>query len=499
MTDSISAAWNPDCGYSHCPAACTESILTLDMDGTVSACNRFTEQLLGCSESDVVGRSFVSLIGTGKERFHEVLSAVFQGKTGHLEVGIKSLNEAEIPVSLSIALSRARKRSTPHIAVICHDLRPLRTLEIQLHERDQFFASIVRNSADAIITLDTEERVTSWNKGAEAIYGYSEAEMLGHQLNVLIPDDLGGQAELDQISMAVRADGYLRSHQADRLRKDGQRIKVIFTRTAIKDQQGNVVGFSTVIKDITHQKLAERHLAQMEKLSAIGEVAAGLAHEIKNPLAGIKGAIEIIHDGMPEGHSHRLILSDVLAEVSRIDRAVMNLLSYSRPRNPNWARVDVVRLVQNVFSLIQTMADSRQIELQLISHADTLTIIGDENELRQLFMNLFLNSLEAIEKRGRITVRFKHRSDHRVQISVEDTGPGVTSEMATRVFQPFYTTKTHGTGLGLATCKRIVTDHGGDIHVQNKRAGGAQFMIELPIGTASNGISSNEAAGQGPA
>jgi signal transduction histidine kinase len=219
----------------------------------------------------------------------------------------------------------------------------------------------------------------------------------------------------------------------------------------------------------------------MEKLSAIGELAAGLAHEIKNPLAGIKGAIEIIRDSLAPEHAHSQILGEVLSEVSRIDRSVVNLLSYSKPRKPDFHKVDLVNLVENVISFLKKVADSQDICLHVVIPSEVPHLTGDENELKQLFMNLILNSLEAIQEKGNVWVKVKCPFDSMVNIVVADDGPGIPSEQVGKIFQPFFTSKKNGTGLGLATCKRIVANHDGFIRVQSKPGEGTRFTIDLPL------------------
>jgi PAS domain S-box-containing protein len=198
--------------------------------------------------------------------------------------------------------------------------------------------SILRNSADAIFTLDSQERITTWNKGAEAIFGYSEEEMLGQSLDILLPPYLSEKKELEQISRISRNEGFLRSYQTQRLTKDRQLIDVIFTRTAIKDPEGKLIGFSSVLKDVTEQKSLDRHLAQMESFRN-GELTAGLAHEINH--YGIKGAIEIICDSLPEDHPH--CHPSRSSEVRRIDRSD-ELVVLLETRKPDFVRTDPVEL-----------------------------------------------------------------------------------------------------------------------------------------------------------
>jgi signal transduction histidine kinase len=297
----------------------------------------------------------------------------------------------------------------------------------------------------------------------------------------LLPDHLSGQGELEKISRIASSEGLLRSYQTQRLTKDGRLIDVLFTRTAIKDDQGNLVGFSSVLKDITEQKLIDRHMVQMEKLSAIGELAAGLAHEIKNPLAGIKGAIEVIRDTMSEENPHRMILAEVLSEVSRIDRCVLNLLSYAKPKRPEFMKTNLVGIIRDVLSFLHKVADAKGILLNLQLNGEIPPVTGDENDLKQLFMNLILNSIEAIEEKGHVWIRTKITADLRLNVEISDDGPGIPPDRLDKIFQPFYTSKKQGTGLGLATCKRIVSEHGGEIQVESELGCGTRVFIELPL------------------
>ena len=347
--------------YQHCRMVCNEAIFTVGRDWRVSSFSEGAQHLFGYSSAEVTGLPLDLLL---KDRTAELIRIKqlleTAGDVQEFESVMLGKSGNEIPVRMSASFLKEPDGRLNGLIALCHDLTPIRELKTAIEQRDRFFASILRNSADAIFTLDAEEKITSWNKGAEAIFGYTEEEMLGKSLEVLMPEHLKEEKELEKISAVAQAEGFLRSYQTQRLTKDGETIDVLFTRTAIRDAQGQLIGYSSVLKNITEQKLLDRHLSQMEKLSAIGELAAGLAHEIKNPLAGIKGAIEIIRDSLAPEHAHSQILGEVLSEVSRIDRSVINLLSYSKPRKPDFHKVDLVNLIENVISFLKKVADSKE-------------------------------------------------------------------------------------------------------------------------------------------
>ncbi|MBI4483312.1 MAG: PAS domain S-box protein [Acidobacteria bacterium] len=383
----------------------------------------------------------------------------------------------QIPVRLSAHAVRNSRGKMVGALNVVEDLRDVRRLEVDVHRRDQFLATILRDSADAIITLDASRHITSWNRGAEAIYGYKAEDVLGKSVEILVPEEL--REELEHLEDEIGQRGFVRNFQTERLTRDGRRINVMFTRTAIYDEAGKLSGYSVVAKDITELKLMEWHLLQMEKLSAIGELAAGLAHEIKNPLAGIKGAIEIIREQTPDGHLNREVLGNVLEEVNRIDRTVVSLLTYAKPQEPRFQQVDISSVLQKVFSFVQKIRSRQGIGFHLNLARDLDIVRGDGAQLEQLFLNLILNSMDAIEGEGTIEVH-AWREEGDVVLKFLDTGCGIAPEILGQIFQPFFTTKKHGTGLGLATCKRIVDKHGGEIRVRSK-PGHTEFTIRLPI------------------
>lgn len=470
-----------DCGQI-CRMACADAVLTVDAEGRISSFNHGAQGLFGYQSADVVGEEFSRILKGGEaeaQRIQRWLESAEQAE--FLETDVLCEDERTLPVQLTASLLKDKEGHRSGFVVICHDISPIRNLESEIRQKDQFFDAILRHSADAILTLDNQDRVTSWNKGAEAIFGYTEKEMLGQSLDVILPERLKEQRELEKISQLARAQGHLSSYQTKRVTKDGRMIDVVFSRSAIRDEEGNLIGFSSILRDVTEERLIARHLTQMEKLSAIGELAAGLAHEIKNPLAGIKGAIEIIRDSMREDHPHRKVLAEVLSEVGRIDRIVMDLLFYAKPKSSDFVPLDVVTLIRNVVNFIRKMAAAKSIQIDFQPQGAIPRLTGDENDLKQLILNLLFNAIEAVPARGLISISVSATADSKIMIEVSDNGPGIPAGKLSRIFAPFFTTKKNGTGLGLATCRRIVTNHGGEIRVTSEEGKGANFIVELPL------------------
>lgn len=263
-------------------------------------------------------------------------------------------------------------------------------------------------------------------------------------------------------------------------RPSGQILRI--TVDPLLDEEGRVYGTVHVVSDITEQVLLERRMARAEQLALVGEMAAGLAHEVKNPLAGMKGALEIILDDLPEESPHRPILRHVLEEIQRINRIITDLLDYARPRSPSYVQTDVNRLVERVVSAVRVQLANNHIRVDFHPAPELPSLVADPDELQKVVLNLVLNAIQAVRDHGRIVVRTSYDSHERaIKLSVTDDGEGIPPENLDKIFRPFFTTKKRGTGLGLATCQRIVSEYGGTIAVTSEVGKGSTFTVTLPV------------------
>lgn len=236
------------------------------------------------------------------------------------------------------------------------------------------------------------------------------------------------------------------------------------------------------------EQLYEIQVTQAEHLATVGEIAAGLAHEIKNPLAGIAGAIEIISQDLPPSNPHREVMKDVQREMLRIKKILADLLSYARPKAPHLAVANLNEAIASMINLARQQTH-KQIEFRFAPDPNLPPFAHDPDQMRQMLFNLMLNSIQAIEESGEITVEAHavESTDRRgpeVQITITDTGHGIPPERLSQIFKPFYTTKGQGTGLGLSLSRRIADQHGGTIRVESQVGRGTKFLFRLPLKTA---------------
>jgi two-component system sensor histidine kinase PilS (NtrC family) len=255
-------------------------------------------------------------------------------------------------------------------------------------------------------------------------------------------------------------------------------VELGINTSLLRDADGHVLGHVVHFQDTTKIRELERRLRRNERLAAIGGLAASVAHEVRNPLAAIAGSAELLA-GSTLGETDRRLLEVILRESSRLDRTVGDLLDYTRPRSPEFLSVDLVDLVRNVTDSFRADPANQAVvvELHLPEH---LELELDPSQFSQVLWNLLRNATEAMRGKGTIAVRARSAAGHAL-VEVKDTGPGIDEAQQDRVFEPFYSTKPSGSGIGLALVHKIVEEHGGEIDLRSRPGEGTAFRIELPL------------------
>jgi len=235
------------------------------------------------------------------------------------------------------------------------------------------------------------------------------------------------------------------------------------------------------------RRVHDTEMVQVEHLATMGELAAGVAHEIRNPLAGIAGAIEIITKDFPPNHPDREVLDDLRCEVRRIEKVLTDLLAYARPKPPHFGPASLKETMTRALQIARQQTGNKKVDFAIQLPASLPAFRMDPEKLQQVLLNLVLNGIQAIEEEGVIgitAVLYPSEAPNRpdvVEISVTDTGRGIPAENLERIFRPFYTTRRGGTGLGLSLCRRIVSQHGGTVTVESDGNHGSRFVVRLPL------------------
>jgi PAS domain S-box-containing protein len=363
-----------------------------------------------------------------------------------------------------------------------------RRYELELEERNKeleqtrdFLSSIIRDSAEGIVTLDVNDRITSWNSAAERIFGWRAEEIVGSGVAMLIPDDVSILEDRRRVGERLRAGETVHDHETTRIRKDGKPITVKISWSPLYDEAKNNVGATGIVLDVTAQREMRDRLVERERLAAVGEMAAHVAHEVRNPLAGIRGACEVLFTNGENAARTKEISDEVLHQIDRLNMTVSELLQFAR-RNPiEVSSTDLEALIDRVTTVFQEDPASRKVHVERVFQPDLPQIEVDARQLEQVFYNLLLNAAQAMHHQGSVVVETRV-ANGQVEVLVRDTGPGLPEVADEKIFQPFFTTRTEGTGLGLAIARKIVHAHGGTIEASTLESGGAEFRICLPPG-----------------
>jgi PAS domain S-box-containing protein len=364
-------------------------------------------------------------------------------------------------------------------------------LQKELIETKNFLESIVEKAGDAISVVDMGGNVLYWNEGAEQIYGYKKEEVQGKKLSqFLYPLDEKSKAEeeklMGQLMARVKGGEVIPNVEVKRQTKDGKEIIVSMTISPLRDAEGKVIGASRFCKDITNLKKAEERLVLAERLSSLGELTAGVAHELRNPLAGIKINTQILSRKRDFPEMEKKLLNSTQEGIEKIQKIVDDMLHFAKPRPSHFKDEDINEVVKESMAVLQTKLKKGSISAVLEKGQGLPRVRIDIHQIQQVVINLMLNAMQAMDRGGTLTVRTFAEDEGRVGVEVRDTGAGIPRPNLKKIFDPFFTTKSEGTGLGLSISLKILESHGATIDVVSEEGKGSAFTIHFPAGLSRN-------------
>ncbi len=376
------------------------------------------------------------------------------------------------------------------ILAIADQRRRSAALARQIGRQEEYMLSILNSSADAIVFVDNENRVQVWNRGAELLFGYSAEEMVGHTFRRLVPPEVDAQAELRRIQEEAARKGFVRDYVATRITKDGRRVAVDITRTPVLSERGRVIGSTVIIRDVTAKMEWEQRIYHTEKLASIGNLAAGVAHEINNPLAVMLGFTDLLLERAEPGTADYDDLKVIEESGKSARKIVENLLGFARVSEGLEDTVDVHHCIRTVSGIVKNTLMTAKVELVNEVPEGLPRVCGDPREYQQVVFNLVNNAVAVMKEEGGILTLSAEIEDDRVLLHVSDTGAGIPDRIKARVFDPFFTTKKvgEGTGLGLSLCYGIVTKYGGRMGFTSSsrednpgQPSGTTFTVSMPV------------------
>ncbi len=365
-----------------------------------------------------------------------------------------------------------------YVAVALDNAQLYNSLEqkaLEIARLKDFSENIVESLNVGVLAVDLGGIVESWNTRMEQLFNVPRHEAVGHQLRALLPEELA-------LEIAARGDEeQITGIHKQRLHHQGKVLTINVSITPLVSKSGERIGRLLLFDDVTQRERMEEQMSQTEKLTSLGLLAAGVAHEVNTPLAVISNYIQMLAKQMPEGDPRQGIIEKIVKQTFRASEIVNNLLNFSRTSATELADLDVNRVVEETLSLVAHPLKTSQIQVVKQLGSTLPAVRGSANKLQQVFLNLFLNARDAMPSGGMLEVRTASHNGS-VEIEVVDTGAGIPRDHIHRIFDPFFTTKAsgRGTGLGLSVSYGIIKEHAGKIDVRSTPGKGTSFHVEFP-------------------
>jgi two-component system, LuxR family, sensor kinase FixL len=463
----------------------TDGIIVISAKGIIEAFNRGAEKLFGYPESEVVGRNVSLLMPSPQHEEHDrYLSRYLEtGEAKIIGVGRQVTGRRRdgtlFPVQLSVG--EMRIGGERKFTGMLHDLTKRVRLEGELDASEARWRAVIDSAVDGIVVIDAHGSIEAFNPAAERLFGYATAEVLGRNVNMLMPSPYHDEHDtyLARYLATGRAKIIGSGREVQGRRKDGTTFPLHLSvgQIIIEGERR----FTGILHDLSARVQMEGHMREQAALAKLGEMAAVVAHEVKNPLAGIRGAMQIFISRMSPDDASAPVLKDIVARIDSLDQMMKDMLVFARPPKLKRAPTEVAPLVRMTASLLSQDPALSEIDVQVDGTAPTVS--ADADLLRIVFQNLLINGAHAMHGKGSIRVAID-TVDGSCQIAFIDRGPGIPPEIREKIFTPFFTTKSRGSGLGLPTAKRLIEAHNGQILIDCPPAGGTTVVVRLPLGTS---------------
>jgi len=475
-----------------------DGILIADEDGRVTRANARMAEITGRAQTELVGLDVGELLPAQHvENMRYLALKLEQEKDQPQQMrflstipGAGAGEQGQGVFDTTMVVSRLGERVVTYLYL--HDITERIAIEAELRKANNFLTNIIQSSVDGIVVVDMKGNVLIFNEGAEGILGYTaeEAKRERHIMRRIFSPELARELMRRMRSPEHGPPGKLNPIRLNFTRKDGHEVPVSFS-AAIINEGGEEIASVGIFSDRTERvrlqrelEDAQRQVVQAEKIASLGRLAAGVAHEINNPLAGILIYAEALLKEIAERPQWREDLQEIITQTLRCKQIVTRLLEFSRQSLGQRVLFDLNEIIGRCVDLLARQSLFHDVQIVLDLERELPQIVGDPVELQQVGANLMINAADAMLGRGRLDIRTRSMAEtEEVILEFADTGPGIAPEVEEKIFEPFFTTKPpgSGTGLGLSVVYGIIQRHNGTIEVTSPPGGGATFIIKLPI------------------
>lgn len=463
-----------------------DAIISMTLEGMITSWNRGAQKMYGFTEKEILGQHVSVLIPPYRADEEEtLLNTIKKGrKIDHFETTRISKEGREIPVSLTISPIKDLSGEIIGASKIARDI----TIHIEAVEKQAWLAAIVNSSNDAIVSKTLNGIITSWNKAAQRMFGYTEKEVLGKHISIIIPSDR--LKEEDHIIKRIRSGRKVSHFETIRIAKDGRELNISLTVSPVKRSDGTIMGASKIIRDITEEvKIREKlkqYSTQLEQINSYKDNFIGIAsHELKTPLTSISGYLQLLDRNL-EKAQNKVFLKKAVLQVTKLTTLVSDLLDISRIQSGklslNFTEFEPNEMLKEVTDSVQQTTSSHRLELNLGAN---LKIKADRQRLEQVFTNLLTNSIKYSPRADRVIIKSINAGTF-FEISVQDFGIGIPPDAKEKIFNRFYRAEGlspsySGLGLGLYISQEIVIRHGGKLWVESEEGKGSVFYCRIPV------------------
>jgi two-component system sensor kinase FixL len=456
-----------------------DAIIGKDLTGRMLTWNQGATRMYGYEAREAIGQSISLLIPPDHaDELRDIMVQIAHGERVPPHDTVRLTKSGRrLHVSLSISPIRGAAGDIVGASAIARDISEARRLDTALRASEARWQAIVNSAIDGIVVIDECGRIESFNTAAEQLFGYPEASLVGENVKILMPAPYHEEHDgyLSRYSTTRERHIIGSGREVSGRRRDGTVFPVHLSVGEIF--LGHERKFVGILHDLTSRVRSEELIREQTALARLGEMAAVIAHEVRNPLTAVSGAIQIIGESLPAGGPEAVIAKEVLARLDALNALTNDLLMFARPPRPKIGPVDVAALLRMNWDLLAKDRNLDGVHFEL--EAGAALVQGDVDLLQIVFQNLLINASQAMKGEGIIRVGAARQKD-RVLVTIHDSGPGIPQAVRARLFQPFVTTKARGTGLGLSTAKRLIEALDGTIAIDCPPGGGTCVSVSLP-------------------
>jgi PAS domain S-box-containing protein len=462
------------------------SVLLIDRDMRIVSANRNFLQKSRKRKDETIGRKLGELLPAAIIEYMDISSRVRQVfDNGRATRGERLIYRAPgIPMTIYYysILPFSWRGHVENAILLMEDVTEQVRLSEEVRRAERHLASVVESATDLVLSTDSDGRVLTWNTAAERLSGYTREEVQKSFLFDWCAEE--HRSELKNVFNRFRAGASSQTGEWDMVTSAGKRIPISWVFSPMKDETSRLVGMVAVGRDLSEHRKLERQLRQSQKLAALGVMAGGIAHEVRNPLAICYSAAQFLSESELQSDFNRECVERILANIQKASVIIENLLRFARPSAAtNMTLVDLVIVLQDTLKLVDNQAKIQKIAINVNMEMEHERVRGNASLLQQVFLNLFLNAMNAMPDGGALSVSVE-KVDEELMVAITDTGSGIPKDDIENIFDPFYTLAPvgKGTGLGLSICYSILKQHGGSLQVESVEGKGSTFTVRM--GTA---------------